>query len=1414
MRKIFLILLLLLSFWNLAFAEEAYNDECWVEQNNNWWDKPVAYKLENNNIALKTTNIKQEYFLSSTSDTQTNTWIIYDKNIDFWFNNFGGKKMISYQDLWITKEEIKDKLQNNSYFKYLYKTGSIIYVANPIDQWKIYKINLETKKLEKFNNLANNNFNFLFAQDWYIYYKNQVDENKIYKIKETCSNPNAKWFEVWNNKQTNYIFEKWEYIYYSNPDDENRLYKIKKDWSDINNNWIKVSNKWVRKDWYSSWLNWTYEYMYLFSDNSYIYVKNDKWIYKINIEDNNLDDINQIYNGWEINYIDFDWTYIYFSSFDNTTTDWPELRSIQINYYKLKKDWTDKQLIFSSSWEYFYEEEIGFVDANYIYLANMQDFKIYKISKNWDSLNKQPEKLFDEKQINKLFVDKQDNSLYYFTPRDYFNIYKYNLDWTNKQLLKNDWIYNSEEILLNSEIKNLKIKVNSNNRNYKFYLSNTQNTKEIYNSQTDNIFVDIDNAWIYIQWMDWLSQTDKDFLSKINPWDELILNKATDNIKVQLESKTISSDDSFAIIYFTKPLKNIQDRFELQTIDKVERNYTQIPTQSLNWETKLNLQDLFWENTGKLYYKLELNQTGEEANISNVEITNWDLQKQIDFWEITLTQQVKEPYQEKRKLWLWAYIWKQQMWSGIILRYSFENKENVDVRMVVDVYDVKTRNKVWQYFNDFNNTNTWEVIIGNLPAWSYFWEANLITKDNILSKRLDFWNNLFADFNIFDWFEPYANGYKFMNNSPNPSIFSWSVTIKLDLDKYIYENKIVFNRKINDWNKWKIFNNVFDIPDERRRIDSFIWIWLNWTWAFQWWNCFWMSLSAMAKYRWYNDFLNKYAKWLNDNIWTWTIWEKIQEPNTKPTNVAYQKNLWDIDNDNLKWIISLQIYQYWKDIKDLQRRFDKKKNNWMNVVEQFKNNPDKNYILLIWWKKTKNSEEQWHAVVPYRLEKENDYYKLYIWDNNIPYSNVIDKDENWKKITVWSYKQYIKIYSDWSWFYENLKKDWPITTIIWLLDIDNLVSLPKQTRVVWTDENEIKYGLSWEGNIYLEDENGNITWYKDWETLEQIPWTEIYKEIWIVKWQQIKNTYKQIYIPDTTKLDISKLKLKIQSTKNETYNLNIISKDFFTYFQNIETNSWDLDEFKITRKDIQVNFDKNKTWDYDLLVDNFKDNWTWTVFIPQVKTKILHEYQINWDKVVKDEKWAITYKLDTNNDWKLDNQDKQIELNPQYIDNTAPITKLKIKWFNLPKINKFKNWFKFWKHKNKQKDDENKEKLDKYLNQVKIKLKAKDNKDWVWLENIYYNLNNWEYIKYTKEIKLKKSWKYTLKYYSKDLFWNKEKIKEYKFEIVNPRDRIKNKLKLKENKEEIKKEIKNNLKECKNKFNFKNKFKHNFRNKD
>jgi len=808
---------------------------------------------------------------------------------------------------------------------------------------------------------------------------------------------------------------------------------------------------------------------------------------------------------------------------------------------------------------------------------------------------------------------------------------------------------------------------------------------------------------------------------------------------------------------------------DIKSIDTFSWNYLNIF--SWFWWNKLN-NDLIsdYNSSFQVWYIWNtFNNDLNSENNSNFQVWFlWTNFKQINFWEINVYQKKKEPYQEFKKLKFWEAIWKQQMWSGIIFSYSFDNKEKYNVLMIVSIYDSKTDKLVKKVYTDYSMWNTNFVKVKNLESWEYYWTAQLQTWNWIRSKIIkpteD--DNIKIYFKIFDWFEPYANWYRFINNSPNPSILSWWVETQVTIVEENGRNIVKTNRKITSWNKWDIFNTVFDISDERRKIDSFIWIWLTWSWAFQWWNCFWMSLTALAKYKWEEDFLNKYVKWLNNNIWTWTIWEKIPDPNTKPTNIVYEKNPWDIYNDNLKWILTLQLYQYWKDIKKLLQAFYKKKNNWINVVEQFKNNPNKNYILFIWWKKTEDWEEWWHALVPYRLEKEKDYYKLYVWDNNYPYPNVIEKNEKWEDDLKGAYEQYIQIFNDWSWYYKWVKDFWNIYTIIWLIDTDNLVDLPKQTKVVWSDENEIKYWLTWESNIYIEDENWNITWYKDWEVLEQIPWVEIYKEIWLVKWQEIKNTYKQIYISDTTKLDISKLKLKIQSTKDESYNLNIISRDFFTYLQNIETNSWDLDEFKITREEIEINFDKNKIWDYDLLVDNFKDNWTWTIYISQVKTiDTLHKYQINWDKVVKDEKWAITYQLDINNDWKLDNQDKQIELNPQYIDNTAPTTKLKIKWFKLPKIKNFNHWFRFWKHK-QQKNKENKnkqeEKLDKYLKQIKIKLKAKDNKDWVWLENIYYSLNNWEYIKYTKQIKINKFWIYTLKYYSQDLFWNKEEEKEYK----------------------------------------------------
>ncbi len=774
---------------------------------------------------------------------------------------------------------------------------------------------------------------------------------------------------------------------------------------------------------------------------------------------------------------------------------------------------------------------------------------------------------------------------------------------------------------------------------------------------------------------------------------------------------------------------------DIKSIDTFSWNYLNIF--SWFWWTKLN-NDLISDYNSSFqvwYIWNNFNNNLNSENNSNFQVWFlWTNFKQINFWKINVYQKKKEPYQKLDELEFWEAIWKQQMWSGIIFSYSFDNKEKYNVLMIVNIYDSKTDELIKKVYTDYSIWNTNFVKVKDLEPWEYYWTAQLQTWDWIKSKIIkpteD--DSIKTYFKIFDWFEPYANWYRFMNNGPNSIILNWWVETQVEILEENKRNIVKVNRKIIPWNKWNIFNTVFDISDERRKIDSFIWIWLTWTWAFQLWNCFWMSITALAKYRWEEDFLNKYAKWLNDNIWTWTIWEKISDPNTKPTNVVYKKNSWDIYNDNLKWILTLQLYQYWKDIKKLLQVFYKKKNNWINVVERFKNNPNKNYILFVGWKKTEDWEEWWHALIPYRLEKENNYYKLYVWDNNYPYPNVIEKID-WKDTNFKAYEQYIQIFNDGSWYYDWVKNFWNIYTIIWLIDIDNLVNLPKQTKVVWSDEKEIKYWLAWESNIYLEDENGNITWYKDWKVLEQISWVEIYKEIWLLKWQEIKNTYKQIYIPDITKLDISKLKVKVQSTKDEIYNFNITSKDFFAYFQNVETNSWDLDEFKITRENIQIDFDENKTWDYDLLVDNFKDNWTWTVFLSQVKTiDNLHSYYIDWDKVINNKKWAITYHLDIDNNWSLD---KNLEIT-RFWDNASLVFQKAEPEIQAPR--KSSGWW--WKSKDRCKN------WDYSWNQYDWKCWVKPNRDKQENKKIIQEIN-------TKTKKTQKQIKHKLKINQREIIY-------------------------------------------------------------
>jgi len=368
-----------------------------------------------------------------------------------------------------------------------------------------------------------------------------------------------------------------------------------------------------------------------------------------------------------------------------------------------------------------------------------------------------------------------------------------------------------------------------------------------------------------------------------------------------------------------------------------------------------------------------------------------------------------------------------------------------------------------------------------------------------------------------------------------------------------------------DWNRWDIFNNVFDIENEKRRMDSFALLWINSEKFFQWWSCYWMASSAIMWHSHKDYFKNKYTEFYN-KIWTWTIWEKIWKiPIDDDGN-------WKEYDKILETIFSFQLSQ-------LSSEFSELENKWiiwnLEIAKKLYNDQTTNYLLTIsWYEKINTGSYVWHAVVPYRTEKYASWYRIYIYDNNVPYPL---RNENWKNYIA--YNQFIDVNNDWKLNLEFYKKNY-IFNKMSLIKIDDMYNIWKYLTSIWFNETDRVYTLSWDSNIYLKDENWNITWYKDWEIYEQIDWAEIKVNYWVLiwTWNTNTNTNKMLYIPDSTKLDTNNLKLYIQSTKDETYTLRVWWWNYYAEFTNIETNSWDLDEFKITRKDIQVNFDKNKTW--------------------------------------------------------------------------------------------------------------------------------------------------------------------------------------------------------------------------------------------
>lgn len=414
--------------------------------------------------------------------------------------------------------------------------------------------------------------------------------------------------------------------------------------------------------------------------------------------------------------------------------------------------------------------------------------------------------------------------------------------------------------------------------------------------------------------------------------------------------------------------------------------------------------------------------------------------------------------------------------------------------------------------------------------------------------------------------------------------------------------------------------------------------------------------------------------------------------------------------NNLKSYMGEKIYSY---------------NNYDNiwVFNELKNNIKWNYILSIWGKKEwLFNDIKRHAVVPYKIE----WNKIYIWDNNIPYPNVSTKDYNYL-----SYNQYIEILPDGSWYnqYYNTEFWWDYFDKLLLINVDNLYNT--NNTAMWFNDDDKLYTLSWKSDLLLIDSLWRKTGFYNWNNYEEIPWTLlVINDNWV---GNENNLWKQIYIPEK----IDGLTININWKENENYDLLIAWWDYYTKISNVITSSWQTDIYKITRENIELNFDdtKTSTWTYSIMVDDFQNNGTWTIYTWEITNQIwIQTLGIDWEQVKTNWQEAITYTADINNDWEIDLEKTTSPIeNPEEKNNK----KSSISWT----VNILENYL-IQGQKNNIKNNKNLEKL-KYLDIILMLEKQKDEKeDKKSKKNKKYKLN--EILTKKQLIKIKEDWTFKL----------------------------------------------------------------------
>ena len=190
-----------------------------------------------------------------------------------------------------------------------------------------------------------------------------------------------------------------------------------------------------------------------------------------------------------------------------------------------------------------------------------------------------------------------------------------------------------------------------------------------------------------------------------------------------------------------------------------------------------------------------------------------------------------------------------------------------------------------------------------------------------------------------------------------------------------------------------------------------------------------------------------------------------------------------------------------------------------------------------------------------------------------------------------------------------------VSYLFWSLNVKALGMKP-----VWFSWNDSIYTLEGNADIYLIDKEWRKTGYNNLNKLNEIPWVYIYVSIWT------DNTDNQsIYMSER-----KDLKTVIIWKWNWTYNLLVAWWNYYLKIENINTSKWQIDEFIIKEDSIEINFDDNKVWNYNIMMDNFdyKDASIFYSWVPS--TWDIRKYIINWDWVNNDTENFVKYTINWN----------------------------------------------------------------------------------------------------------------------------------------------------------------------------------------